>query len=60
MSKIQAVIFDYYGTLVDIETDERKSEIYESLSRYLQYYGADISPENLRLTLDAEKERYFK
>lgn len=60
MSKIQAVIFDYYGTLVDVETDEGKREIYESLSRYLQYYGADISTENLRINLDAEKERYFK
>ena len=60
MSKIQAVIFDYYGTLVDIETDEGKREIYENLSRYLQYYGADISTENLRFTLDAEKERYLK
>jgi putative hydrolase of the HAD superfamily len=60
VSKIQAVIFDYYGTLVDIETDEGKSEIYESLSRYLQYYGVDIGAANLRLALDAEKERYFK
>jgi putative hydrolase of the HAD superfamily len=59
VSKIQAVIFDFYGTLADIETDEGKREIYECLSRYLQYYGADISTENLRFTLDAEKERYF-
>lgn len=60
MSKIQAIIFDLYGTLVDIATNEDKKEIFDYLSLYFQYYGANITGKNLRLALDAEKERYLQ
>jgi putative hydrolase of the HAD superfamily len=60
MSKIRAVIFDCYGTLVDIYTNEGKEEVFQYLSRYLQYYGATIGAEQLKSAYDLEKERYLK
>jgi putative hydrolase of the HAD superfamily len=55
VSKIQAVIFDLYGTLVDISTDEGKMEIYTFLSDYLQYYDINFSPEKLKIAFEQEK-----
>jgi len=60
MPKIRAVIFDCYRTLVDIKTNEAKQELFVFLSRYLQYYGADISGQYLNSALDQEKELYLK
>jgi putative hydrolase of the HAD superfamily len=60
MSRIRAVIFDCYGTLIDIKTDEGKDEIFYYLSLYLQYYGATIEKEKLKSALALEKERYLK
>jgi len=36
---IQAVLFDLYGTLIDIDTDESMEEIYRGISHYLTYHG---------------------
>ena len=36
----QNYIFDLYGTLVDIRTDEEKEEVWEKLSLFYGYYGA--------------------
>ena len=52
MSKIRAVIFDCYSTLVDIKTDELKEEVLYYLSLYLQYYGARIDVRKLKSALD--------
>jgi putative hydrolase of the HAD superfamily len=60
MSRIQAVIFDYYNTLIDVKTDEEKSEVFRFLSLYLQYYGVNMNEQNLRAALDHEKKRYLK
>lgn len=60
MSKIRAVIFDCYGTLVDIRTDERKDEVFYYLALYLQYYGATIGAEELKAVVALEKERSLK
>jgi putative hydrolase of the HAD superfamily len=60
MSKIRAVIFDCYGTLVDIYTNEGKEEVFQYLSRYLQYYGATIGAEELKSAIVLEKERSLK
>ncbi|WP_308389146.1 HAD family hydrolase [Acidithiobacillus sp. AMEEHan] len=49
---IRAVLFDLYGTLIHIETDETQGEIYWALSRYLSYHRIRTSPDSLR-------ERYF-
>lgn len=37
MPKLTAVLFDIYGTLIDIHTNERRDDIFESLSRFLDY-----------------------
>jgi len=60
MSKIQAVIFDCYSTLIDIRTNERKEEVFRYLSLYLQYYGARIDATRLKSALSLETERYLQ
>jgi putative hydrolase of the HAD superfamily len=60
MSKIRAIIFDCYSTLIDIKTNEEKDEIFHHLSLYLQYYGAKLNARKLKSALQHEKERYFK
>ena len=40
-------IFDMYGTLVDIRTDENKEELWEKLSLFYAFYGAFYTPEEL-------------
>jgi putative hydrolase of the HAD superfamily len=46
--KIQAVVFDVNGTLVDIRTDEQYSKIYRFISRYLTFHGIDVHHEALK------------
>ncbi len=45
---IKGVLFDCYGTLIDILTDERDIETYRCLSRWLIYQGVRIMPEDLQ------------
>nr|WP_294494954.1 HAD family hydrolase [uncultured Mediterraneibacter sp.] len=40
-------IFDLYGTLVDIRTDETKKEMWEKLALFYAFYGAHYTPEQL-------------
>lgn len=42
------ILFDLYGTLVDIRTDEEKIEVFEKLSLFYGYYGANYSPLELK------------
>ncbi|HIJ60772.1 MAG TPA: HAD family hydrolase [Nitrospirae bacterium] len=44
---IKAVLFDLYGTLIDIRTEEKSPEVYWQLSRFLSYHGVKICPERL-------------
>jgi putative hydrolase of the HAD superfamily len=60
MSKIRAVIFDCYSTLIDIRTNERKEEVSKYISLYLQYYGARIDATRLKSALSLETERYLQ
>ncbi|KWX69352.1 HAD family hydrolase [Paenibacillus riograndensis] len=39
----QTYIFDLYGTLIDIETDEERPELWERLSLHFSYHGLNIS-----------------
>ncbi len=48
MTRRKAVIFDLYGTLIDIQTDEQDPWLYGVLSQYLSYYMVRIQPEELR------------
>jgi len=44
---IEAVIFDLYGTLVDIWTDEHDVSVYYTLCKFLNYYGIFYDPDEL-------------
>ena len=44
-------IFDLYGTLVDIHTDESKKILWEKLALFYGFYGASILPENFKLPM---------
>lgn len=44
----QNIIFDLYGTLVDIKTDESKQSFWEELSLFLSYNGAKYSYHELK------------
>ncbi len=46
---LQAILFDLFGTLVDIWTDEEDPEVYRVLSQFLTYYGIVYTPEELAL-----------
>lgn len=46
--KYENYIFDLYGTLVDIRTDEEKSELWEKLALFYGYYDAHYTPEELK------------
>ena len=41
-------LFDFYGTLVDIRTDEDDPTLWLYLSRIYAAYGADYQPEDLK------------
>ena len=60
MKLYQDYIFDLYGTLVDIRTDERQRPLWNKLSLFYGYYGADYMPEELYaayLSLVSAKEK---
>ena len=39
---IKGILFDLYGTLIDIETDESMDEVYRAIGHYLTYQGVDM------------------
>jgi putative hydrolase of the HAD superfamily len=55
MPEVQAIVFDLYGTLIDISTNEDKSSLYEFLSLYLQYYDINLPPAKLKSEFEREK-----
>jgi putative hydrolase of the HAD superfamily len=48
----KAILFDLYGTLIDIETDESMEEIYRGIAHYLTYHGVYLHRWEVR-------ERYY-
>lgn len=57
----QNYVFDLYGTLVDIHTDEESSMVWEKMALFYGYYGALYRPEELEdsyksLVWDAQRE----
>ena len=48
MKEYENYIFDLYGTLVDIHTDERKIAFWKKMSAIFHRYGADYAPSELR------------
>lgn len=47
------LIFDLYGTLVDIHTEE-DLKVWEKTALYFGYYGAHYTPQSLRNAFDAQ------
>lgn len=45
---IKAVLFDIYGTLVDVQTDEAGMGAYELLSKYLEYKHVYLTPDQVK------------
>ena len=45
---IKALIFDLYGTLVNIRTDEQDPALYWELSKFLSYSHVFIPPDELK------------
>jgi putative hydrolase of the HAD superfamily len=45
---ITAVLFDIYGTLIDIQTDEAGTDAYNILSKWLEYERVYISPDQVK------------
>lgn len=43
-SQIKGLIFDCYGTLIDIQTDENSFYTYDTVSKWLKYQGVKIDP----------------
>jgi putative hydrolase of the HAD superfamily len=50
---IQGILFDLYGTLIDIETDESMEEIYRAIAHYLTFHGINLHRWGVR-------ERYYQ
>lgn len=56
-------IFDLYGTLVDIRTNEEERALWNKLCLFFGYYGAEYTPEKLKadyLMLVSSKEKAGK
>ena len=50
--KYKNYIFDLYGTLVDIHTDERELVLWEKMVNVFKMYGAEYTSEEMRETYD--------
>ncbi len=48
MSRWRDCVFDLYGTLVDIRTDEEAPQLWEAMAEHYRRRGADYVPEELR------------
>lgn len=48
MREPRAYVFDLYGTLLDIWTDEEDPALWEKLAGFYSVYGADWQPEELK------------
>jgi len=46
--KIGGILFDLYGTLIDIHTDEDSEEIYRAISQFLTYQGISLDRREIR------------
>lgn len=57
--EIETVLFDIYGTLVDIKTNEDHDSVFEALSRFLEYRRAYISARVLKELYFSEIHRQF-
>ncbi len=59
MSVINTILFDIYGTLINIRTNEHKEEIFDSISRFLGYRRIFVQGKELKELYFAELNRQF-
>lgn len=55
-----AYLFDLYGTLVDIKTDEESLELWRKMALFYGYYGAFYEPAELKETYENEVKMAFQ
>ncbi len=53
-------IFDFYGTLADIRTDEESGYLWEKMAQIYSAYGAAYGPEELKATFRSLEEQERK
>ena len=41
-------IFDLYGTLIDIKTNENKPYLWQKVADFYRFHGADYTPQELK------------
>jgi putative hydrolase of the HAD superfamily len=59
MGELKAVLFDVYGTLIDIHTDEHRDDIFEALSRFLEYRRVYIAGKEIKELYLAQINQQF-
>lgn len=59
MGVINTVLFDIYGTLIDIRTDEHKDEAFDLMSRFLAYRRIFVRRKELKELYFAELNQQF-
>ena len=47
-------VFDLYGTLLNIRTDESLPELWEKFAQFYKFHGADFTPEGLKAAFETE------
>lgn len=48
-TKYNCVLFDMYGTLVDIHTDEQQRQLWQTLAQYIdKHYATSVTPDTLQ------------
>src|SRR4051812_27987228 len=53
---VAGVLFDFYNTLVSIETDEADDGVWVRLARFVRYHGLDADPDAMRRDFFASAE----
>ncbi|MBB3112044.1 putative hydrolase of the HAD superfamily [Paenibacillus phyllosphaerae] len=56
----ETYIFDLYGTLIDIVTDEESPEVWERLAVHFRYSGMQVGPEELKSAVAEEIGRQLE
>ena len=56
----QNYIFDLYGTLVDIRTDEWQAQLWKKMQLLYNYHGADYSYQEIKRAYVRRQEREKK
>ncbi|MNO48637.1 (S)-2-haloacid dehalogenase 4A [compost metagenome] len=56
----QTYIFDLYGTLIDIHTDEEDPQVWESLAFHFRYSGMNTNGSHLRSLVAKETEKQME